>query len=161
MGDSARPMHQDFARWYEAVSVGDAAMRRNARWEGVVSLLTQAEREMVEALLRLAYGGRAAPAAQAVQTIRQAFKDADETFDMNGNDRELQVLAGAALAALMEDRESGEAPAAALAATTASLGGARKTNLPMNLAALGEAAILRHGEANRKRPALGDIVASL
>jgi hypothetical protein len=61
----------------------------------------------------------------------------------------------------MEDRESGEASAAALAATTASLGGARKPNLPMNLAALGEAAILRHGESNRERPALGDIVVSL
>lgn len=159
MGESARPMHRDFARWYDAVSIGDAATRRSARWEGVVSLVTNAERGTVEALLRLAYAGRAAPATQAVQTIRQAFKDADETFDMNGNDRELQVLSGAVLAALMEDLESKEAPAAALAATTASLSGARKPNLPMDLAALGEVAILRHGEANRKRPALGEVAA--
>jgi hypothetical protein len=158
MTDSAKPMHQDFARWYHAVSMGDDAARRLARWEGVLNVVENADPTTVEALLRLAHGGRAAPAPATVQAIRQSLKDADDAFEMNGNERELQVLAGISLVILMEDLAHGEGAAAALAATTAGLGGARKPDLPMNLAALGEIAINRRGEANRNRPSLNDHV---
>lgn len=154
MEQAMQPMHKDFARWYSAVSLGDDVARRNARWEGICAVVSDAERPTVETLLRLAFGGRAAPAAKVVQTIRQAFKSADETFEMAGNDREMQVLAGAALAVLMEDTEGSEGAAAALSVTTASLGGARKPDLPMDLPALGEIAIGYWAEANRKRPTL-------
>jgi hypothetical protein len=158
MGETPRPMHGDFARWYATVSIDDAESRRRARWDGVLTVLEDTDRTRVEALLRLAYGGRAAPAAEEVQKIREAFRAADETFEMRGNDRELQVLAGAALAVLMEDVNESEGAAAALAATTASLAGARKPNVPMDLASLGEAAIRRQGDAKRKRPDLAKLV---
>ena len=45
---------------------------------------------------------------------------------------------------------------AALAVTTAGLQGARQPELPMDLAGLGETAIVRWGEANRRRPTLTD-----
>lgn len=154
MADTVTPMHQDFARWYSFVSMGDDTARRHARWQGVLNVVADSTRPTVEVLFRLAYGGRAAPTAQAVQPIRQAFKNADETFEMTGNDYELQVLAGIALAVLMQDLDEDEGAAAALTATTAALGGARKPDLPMNLAALGEAAIDLRSEEIRTRPSL-------
>ena len=48
------------------------------------------------------------------------------------------------------------ARAAALAVTTAALGGARKLNVPMDLCALAESAIDRIAEADRQRPTLED-----
>ena len=146
-------MHEEFAVWYSAVSLGDDQARRQARWEGVSSVVEDANREMLEGLLRLAHQSRQRPAADVVYAVRQAFKATDNAFEMSGNDRELQILAGACLAVLMEtDEDTGAA--AALAATTAALGGGRQPDLPMDLAALGETAIVRWGEANRKRPFL-------
>lgn len=154
MADAAQPMHQDFTRWYATVSLSDDTARRDARWEGVLKVVADVDKKTVEALLRLAFGGRASPAPQAVQSIREALRSADETFEMSGNDRELQVLAGAALAVLMEDSDNSTGEIAALGVTTASLAGARKPDLPMNLSALGEHAIASRAERNRRRPEL-------
>jgi hypothetical protein len=147
-------MHRDFARWYATVSVDHDVARRDARWEGVSAVVTDAERPTVEALLRLAFGGRALPATQTVHAIRQAFSAADETFEMSGNDRELQILAAASLVVLMEDLDEAEGSTAALAASTAFFAGARKPDLPMDLAALAEAAIVKRADAIRVRPSL-------
>ena len=88
-----------------------------------------------------------------MQKLRQAFKDADDTFEMTGNDREMQVLAGASLAVLMHsDNDPDVAAAAALATTTTTFGGARKSNLPMDLALLAEGALDHSAEENRRRP---------
>ncbi len=160
MDTSARPMHQDFARWYNVVSMGGEAQRRQSRWAGVLGVVSEADREVVEALLRLAYGTRAAPDGSVVQAICQDFKDADDSFEMTGNSRELQVLAGACLAILMEDRGEDEGAAAALAITTTALGGARVHDLPMDLVALAEAAIVCRANENRERPPLSDMVSS-
>ena len=158
MPEESRKMHQDFARWYHAVCIENDAARITARWEGVLNVVKSTDHLMVEALLRLAYGGRARPAIQTLKAIRQAFKDADDAFDMSDNNRELQVLAGATLAVLMESLHEEMGDFAALAATTAALGGARKPDLPMDLAALGETAIAHWGEQNRKRPLLDDFM---
>ena len=147
------PMHKDFAGWYAAVSVDNNQTRRDARWAAVATIAGSADRKAIETLLRLAYRSRQPPPSPAVQALRQAFKGTDETFEMNGNDRELQVLAAASLAVLM-DVNCHTGAWAALAATTAGLHGARKPDLPMNLASLGEAVIIRLGESNRKRPAI-------
>lgn len=151
-GDDAVPMHEEFARWYDTVSMDDNPRRRQARWEGVSSVVRSANRNTVEALLRLVHRSRQVPAA-TVQEIRLVFKSTDDAFEMTGNDQELRILAGACLAVLMEtDAHTGAV--AALAATTAALGSARQPGLPMDLAALGEVAIIRWGDANRRRPSL-------
>jgi hypothetical protein len=112
------PMHNDFARWYDTVSLGDDEERRKLRWKGVSNAVAEASKVSVEALLRLAYGTQHRPVAAALQAIRDAFKGADAAFGLSGNDRELQVLSGACLVVLMEtDEDAG--PMAALAATTA------------------------------------------
>lgn len=149
----ALPMHEDFARWYGAVSLGDDHARRESRWEGVSSIVRDANRSTVEGLLRLAHPSRHLPEADVVEAIRGAFRATDSSFEMSGNDRELQILAGVCLAALM-DREEDVGAVAALSATTTGFGGARRPDIPMDLGALGETAIVRLGNAKRKRPSL-------
>jgi hypothetical protein len=160
MDASATPVHQDFARWYGAVSIDNDVQRRQARWDGLLSIVKAPSRAMVEALVRLAFGTRAEPDSSALQAIREAFKSADDTFEMSGNKRELQILAAACLAILMEGAGDGHAAAAALAITTAAMGSARSPDLPMDLVALAEAAIVRRASENRQRPSLCTLVSS-
>lgn len=147
------PVHPDFARWYSAVGLGDDESRRKGRGEGVRLVAERANNPMVEALIRLAFKSRQTASESAVKEIRGILKEADETIEMQGNDRELQILAGASLAVLMES-ESESAAYAALAVTTTAFAGARKTDLPMDLAGLAEAALLRIAATNRERPDL-------
>ena len=149
------PMHEDFTRWYGAVELRMDQSHYQARWDGVAAVAGSATHDDVEALIRLAFRARQPAASAAVQKIRRAFKAADDAFDMQGNDRELEVLASACLVALMDDGGDLGA-AAALAVTTAALGGARKLNMPMDLCALAESAIDRIAEAARQRPTLED-----
>ena len=150
---AAQKMHEHFANWHSFVSLGDDRPRLQTRWEGVSSVVKDADRNTVEGLLRLAYRSRQGPERGVLQAIRQAFKAADGAFEMSGNDRELQVLAGACLAVLMES-EQDIGPIAALSATTAGLNGARNPDLPMKLGAIGETEIVRWGETRRERPDL-------
>lgn len=147
------PMHVDFPRWYAAVALGDDEARRALRWAGVVAVIEGANSHVVEALMRLAFKSRQPAAAAPLQKIREAFRSADATFEMQGNGRELQVLAGASLATLMHDG-GGNGAEAALAVTTASLLGARKPDLPFDLSVLAESAIEQIAEAQGTRPNL-------
>lgn len=148
---TVQPMHEDFGTWYSTVSLDDEQELREVRWEGLLTVVRNAEPAALEGLLRLAYRSRHGPRQAVLEEVRQAFRDADDTFPMSGNDRELEVLAGACLAVAMENNEE-TGGIAALASTTAAFGGARRPDLPMDLASLGEAAILRIGNLSRKRP---------
>lgn len=147
------PVHPDFARWYSAVGLGNEDSRRKGRGEGVRLVAERADNPMVEMLIRLAFKSRQTATESAVKEIRGILKEADETFEMQGNDRELQILAGASLAVLMES-ESKSAAYAALAVSTTGFAGARKTELPMDLSGLAEEALLRIAATNRERPDL-------
>ena len=149
----------DFSHWYDAVELRQDPSCWQARRDGVIAFVGDADRDDVEALVRLVFRTRQTAALVAVQKIRQTFKDADDTFDMQGNDRELEVLAGACLVALMDEGKKVGA-AAALAVTTAALGNARTPDLPMDLCTLAESAIDRIADANRQRPTLDNDSAS-
>lgn len=155
MSDDQAP-HPEFAQWYQAVHVGDPGDRRNLRWQGLTGLLAELDRSRVEALARLSYAAKPSAAAPVVQQIRQSFRDSDETFEMSGNDRELQVLSAAALAVLIGDESAELAPVAALAVTTASFMASRVPTLPMDLATLGESGVAHHAHARRRRPDLAE-----
>lgn len=145
------PMHPDFARWYRAVELDDNQERRQARWDAVGVLREKANFALVEALIRLAFKTRQLPASNSLQLMRDVFTEQDETFPAQGNDREMQILAGASLAAIMED-DGDVACCAALAVTTTSMAGGRRAELPMDLNGLAENALLRLAEGNRQRP---------
>lgn len=147
------PMHEDFAQWYSSVQLENDLSRRQARWNGVLAFVKTAELVDVEALVRLAFRSRKRAAESSVQKIRGAFREADDLFELEGNERELEVLAGTCLVALM-DRGGTVGAFAALAISTTSLAGARTADVPMDLCAQAEAAIDRIASADRKRPSL-------
>lgn len=151
--DETTPIHPEFARWYGAVSLGDDREKIKRRWVGVSTLVSALTRADVESMIRVVFRIKPQAPLESLDRIRKPFKDADELFEMTGNDRELEVLCGAALAVFFE--KGGDAAAtAALAVTTAALGGARQSDLPMDLAALAERTIATVAEAHRKRPDL-------
>jgi GTPase-associated system helical domain len=151
--DGATTMHPDFPRWYREVGVDENRDRLQRRWTGVSTLVQGMTDEDVENALRVVFRAKSAPAADGLARIRQVFKDADDLFDMQGNDREMEVLCGASVAVLIE-RGDDLAASGALAVTTAALDGSRLAELPMNLPGLAEASIARIAESNRKRPDL-------
>ncbi|MGB8266897.1 MAG: GTPase-associated system all-helical protein GASH [Candidatus Velthaea sp.] len=155
----APPMHPDFARWYSVVALGENQPLRQGRWMGISSTIAVADRGVVEALIRLAFRTRQPAAPAALEKIRKAFKAADDTFDMHGNDRELEVLAGACLAVLMQGGKKVGA-AAAIAVSTTAVAGARKPDLPMDLEVIAESAIDQIAEASRKRPDMSRMTSS-
>lgn len=146
-------MHPDFPSWHHVIGIGDEEALRQKRWAGVSAVADGADSNDIEALIRLAFKSRQPAATPQVQKIREAFKTADTTFDMEGNDRELQVMAAAALVALM-DIGSDWGAEAALGINTADLNGARRPDLPMDLRVLAENAIDQIAETKRIRPSL-------
>ena len=99
------PMHEDFARWYSTVSLGDDQRYLQARWEGISSVIRFADKNTVESLLRLAHQSRQRPVTAVVEKIGEAFKATDPAFDKSGNARELQVLAGVCLEPISKSLE--------------------------------------------------------
>jgi len=145
------PMDADFPRWYRAVALGDNGARQQARWAGLASLVADATRDDVETLIRLAYRAKQTPSASAVARIRKPFKDVDENFETRENDREVEVLSGAALTVLCRDAD-GLGPTAALAVTTTGCAGGRTANVTMDLVAAAEEGLASAAEAVRGRP---------
>lgn len=146
-------MHPDFPRWYRGLELGDDLARRQARWEGISTLAKRADFALVEALIRLSFKTRQPASPPSVQLMRDVFRDADDTFEKQGNDREIQVLAGASLAVIMCE-STDIASLTALAVTTTSLAGGRRVDLPMDLGVIAEDALLRLSASNRQRPDL-------
>jgi hypothetical protein len=151
--DGTATMHPEFPRWYREVGVDENRDRLQRRWTGVLTFVLGMTEEDIENALRVVFRAKNAASADGVARIRQIFKNADDLFDMHGNDRELEVLCGASLAVLIE-RNDDLAASGALAVTTAALNGTRAAELPMNLPVLAETAIGKIAENNRKRPDL-------
>lgn len=154
MSDKGNPaMHPEFPTWYREVDLGENRDRLQGRWKGVSTVVGQATRADVEALLAIVFRARRPSSIEGLAHIRQQFKNADESFEMSGNNKELEILSGATLAVLLE-RTDETAAFTALAVTAASLNGARITDLPMNLPSLAEAATAKLSEQRRQRPKL-------
>jgi hypothetical protein len=153
MSNTETPMHQDFPGWYLTVGINEDENRTQLRWEGLQGLISEADNDIIETLLRLAFHSKQRPSTDSVSRFRQFFRGADETFESSGNERELQVLAGAALAVMMESNES-MAARAALSVTTTALAGARQPDLPFDIVTLAQRAIEIVAEKKRARPSL-------
>jgi len=147
------PMRDEFPRWYRQVDVSENRSRLDARWKGVSLLVRAADRKSVETMLAVLLKAKSRPDAEALATLRGHFKAADDLFEMSGNDRELEILCGTALATVLD----GTGDVAAQAALMTSVGffaGARKANFPFDFAATAEATIARISEQRRNRPAI-------
>lgn len=144
-------MNENFVRWYETLVVGSDDARRSARWKGLLALVENADRQIIEALVRLALETRQTPPAAPLESIRNSFKSTDDGFEMTGNDAELKVLAAATLAELMEGDDE-LAALATLSISTAEFGGGRKGELVRSLRLLSDAALQRIAQTVRARP---------
>jgi hypothetical protein len=154
MTDATLPtMHPDFPRWYREVSVEENRDRLQRRWIGVMTIHANLNKVMVGNLLRIVFRAKGGAAPEAITQIRKAFKDADDLFDMDGNDREIEVLSGSILAVALE-RSDDLSAWTAIAITTSAFNGNRTLQLPLNLLASAENAIARVAEKNRDRPNL-------
>ena len=114
--ENVLPMREEFSRWYRTVDVGENRSRLDARWTGVSSLVRAADAKSVETMLAVLLGTKWRPDAESMTSLRNHFKIADDLFEMSGNDRELEILCGVALATVLEG--AGDAAAHAALATT-------------------------------------------
>jgi hypothetical protein len=147
------PMSPEFARWYRSVDFGEDRERVERRWAGAVQLAANAGPADTETLVRLAFHTKQKPSNAAEARIRLVFRDVDELFDAQRNERELQILAGATLHIMMMKGDSAGG-AAALSVSTAASGGGRIPDLPVDLVSAAEVAIETIADRNRKRPEL-------
>src|ERR1019366_8881138 len=85
-------MHPDFPRWYREVCLEDNRDRVHRRWIGLCALMKKLNCTHVESIVRFLIHAEHAPGGQNLDLIRKPFKDADDLFDMGGNDRELEIL---------------------------------------------------------------------
>ena len=120
----AVPMREEFPRWYRPVGIGENRERLQARWKGVVGLVEDPDGKSIETMIAIALRTKPGPQASNVASLRQTFKDVDALFDLEDNDRELEILCASALATLFES-DSDAAALAALSTTTTSCGGVR------------------------------------
>lgn len=111
-------MHDDFAYWYKLATTGTEAAHNpdlhTRRWKGVENALKDLESgqelDLVRLLTRID-----SREVEFLGAFREAFKKADSSFSARGNDLEVSILAGAALAQLMKSSPGLEADRAALA----------------------------------------------
>ena len=147
------PMTDEFSRWYRLVSISANRDLLDARWRGVVDLVANADAKSIETMLAIALRTKQRPRAADLAALRGPFKVADDLFDMEGNDRELEILSATALATLFKYDHDTSARAA-LATTTASCLGIWTADFPLDLATAAESAIWRISEGRRTRPDL-------
>lgn len=151
-------MHPEFPHWYHDVAMGGDKDELEKRWHGVSGLMATANLSDVDTMLRIVFA-RSDIAADAMLRFRKPFVDADAYFGTSDNNREMVVLAGSALACLM-DAGDARAPFVALALTTSALGGARTNLVPFDLIGRAEHTIAVQADQARRRPSLSATPAS-
>lgn len=139
----------DFQSWYLDADLSNDSARAERRRAGVERFVQEAASGMIEPLVRLAMRSKQSPDHAAITAFRSFF-ESDGTFSASSNKREMELLAGAALAALVRS-ENPIAAEAALAIRTASLGDSKPFDLPKDLGGTAENELNRIATALRKR----------
>jgi hypothetical protein len=103
-------MHLEFSDWYRAAGMEPPA-ELPKRWAAIEAYTPDSHG--IVALARLFYGlGK--PDEAVVTAFQTVLQNADSSFQISNNDRELSVLAGAELVDLLQREDSGHADLAAL-----------------------------------------------
>lgn len=106
-------MHKYFAEWYRAAGVDPKAGDLEQRWQGVEGFAKDLNLQNGLELVRLFYG-RPPQSASFVDEYSAVFQAIDRSFPMRDNGLELQVLAGATIAHVVQTTRSVVADALAL-----------------------------------------------
>lgn len=158
MTESILNLTDNFPIWYRDVSIDADDTRQSARLEGVRQLTSDADRDLIEGLVRIGFNvNRQQPTQVVLERVHKFFKDTDPTFDVANSAREVQVLAGAALVNLFAgSNHLGDI--AALSVSTASVDTTRKLELPMDLKFLSDLTLDSRSVDTRERPDLREFV---
>ena len=144
-------MHQNFADWYQPVTFKHDSSIIDLRWQGVAAVLKDLSIPTAMELIRLVFG-RPRKSSEAETEFRQYFKVVDATFQMSGNDREVQVLAGSVLAlCCIGDYEFEPVP---LAILTMSACNTKSPKVDIDLIGMATNRVLSDGNRARKRPTM-------
>jgi hypothetical protein len=92
-------MHSYFGDWYRSAGIPPEGIPLSKRWEAIESFGVDTV-EII--LLAQVFYHLSLSDPSFAERFRKAFNEADPTFPMSGNDRELIVLAGAGLVNLIE-----------------------------------------------------------
>ncbi len=157
MTGTALNLNDNFPIWYQEVSIDADDAHRSMRLAGIARLIEDADRDLIECLVRISVAiDRQEPAQPDLARVRDFFREADPTFDVANSERELQILAAATLVDLFaQSNHLGDI--AALSVSTASVDGFRKLELPMDLRSLAEATLDARSVDARERPSLDDL----
>lgn len=146
----------DFPVWYRDVSIDADDVLRASRLEGIRLLAKNADRDLIEGLVRLAFGiDRHPPSSATLNRVHESLREMDSTFDPTTSPREVQILASACLVEIFNGSDE-IGNIAALSVATASLSKSRKLNLPMDLVELAERALEQRSVDARDRPDLSE-----
>src|SRR5208337_62370 len=104
-------MNSYFGDWYRSAGIPPEEIPLSKRWEAVESFDVDATEI---SLLAQVFYHLSLSVPSFAERFRKAFNEADPTFPMSGNDRELIVLAGAGLVNVIERRSRDIADLAAL-----------------------------------------------
>jgi len=156
MTENVSNLTADFPIWYRDVSIDADDACRSFRMEAIKELTEGADRDLIEGIVRMAFGIDRQGAPQAtLDRVHHCFKGKDPTFDPGSAKREVQILAATVLVNMF-NQSNHMGDLAALSVTTASINETRIPNLPMDLVALAEVALDHRSVEARERPDLSD-----
>jgi len=142
-------------RWCRPLHVESDDEQIDARVSALSDLLDENDEQLINDLAQLMIGAGRHMSTSSLTRITSPLSEHDPQFDTSAR-RELELLSGAMLTATMAGH-SDIAPYAALAVSSATLGGARQTTLPIDIAADAEVHIDRLANETRQRPELSSL----
>lgn len=98
-------MHKYFADWYRSANIEPKRDEINSRWKGIENFVANMNLQDIIEIIRLYYELQNKDKS-FLDKYRKTFKDLDPTFPMKENALELQVLAGATIAQILNSKVS-------------------------------------------------------
>lgn len=142
-------MQDQFNQWYSGMEFGENPEVRAQRWAALRATAKSPSMTTLEVLVRLAFRTKMQQMATDASQVRTRLADGGPPL----LDEEAALLAGAALAIILSEKDGTAAKAAALV-TGADCAGLRKLNQPMDLVGLALNAQNYLAETARRRPSL-------
>lgn len=125
MDERKMVMHPNFADWYGVVSLDPQQVPLDRRWKGIKTFVAGTDMSSALDVVRLLFGKAKRPTGFD-DGFRAAFKKHDKAFLTRGNDLEMELLAGATVAHLLDAGDGKLADAVALAVVCADFQGLRE-----------------------------------
>ena len=144
-------VYKDFSSWYKEVCLDCTPEILQMRFDSMSNLLNDLTWKDIESMLRIVFKTKQKPSNESIKLIGDAFKAQDETFEFNRNQREVEILCGAALSTLC-NIDNTLSPITTLGVLNASMNGSRSPECPIDLVSIAKSSMRMLSESVRKRP---------